>query len=80
MSQSPANQTTAIQSTEDHDYEDALFKEYCGDRVAALSPERRRAAHDLFCDVMWHEGIEALTPERLDCILDFAAETLPDAA
>ncbi|MCW2243293.1 hypothetical protein [Azospirillum canadense] len=68
------------QSTEDRIYEDALFTEYCGDRVAALSPQRRRTAHDLFCDVMWHEGIEALTPERLDCILDFAAETLPDAA
>ncbi|WP_448204720.1 hypothetical protein [Azospirillum sp. sgz302134] len=73
------------QQNDDRDYTEQMFKEYYGERLAGLPADRVAAACDLFGEVMWHEGIEALTPERLDTILeftilDFTAETLPHAA
>jgi len=68
------------QSDDDRVYADQMFDEYYGERVATLTPERLSAARELFSDIMWHEGIEALTPARLDTILDYTAELLPDAA
>ena len=66
------------QSDEDRVYADQMFDEFYGDRAAALTPQRLSAARELFSDIMWHEGIEALTPARLDTILDYAALECPD--
>lgn len=77
MSQQTPSQHDLHQTEVDRAYVDQLFDEYCGDRAASLAPERLHAARALFGEIMWDEGIEALTPGRLDCILDFAAETQP---
>ncbi|MDQ2101485.1 hypothetical protein [Azospirillum isscasi] len=65
---------------DDRAYVDQLVVEYYGDRLAGLAPERLAALHDLFGEVMWHEGIEALTPQRLNTLLEFSAEELSHAA
>ncbi|AIB12556.1 hypothetical protein ABAZ39_11235 [Azospirillum argentinense] len=65
---------------DDRAYVDQLVVEYYGDRLTALSPERLAALHVLFGEVMWHEGIEALTPQRLNTLLDFTEEELSHAA
>lgn len=68
------------QPDEDRIYAEQMFDEYFGERAASLTPKRLCAARELFADIMWHEGIEALTPARLESILDYTAELLPDAA
>ncbi|MBK3775336.1 hypothetical protein JJL56_09600 [Azospirillum sp. YIM DDC1] len=65
---------------DDHAYVDQLVVEYYGDRLTGLAPERLAALHALFGEVMWHEGIEALTPQRLNTLLDFTEEELSHAA
>ncbi|KAA0687198.1 hypothetical protein [Azospirillum brasilense] len=65
---------------DDHAYVDQLVVEYYGDRLTGLAPARLAALHALFGEVMWHEGIEALTPQRLNTLLDFTEEELSHAA
>ncbi|MGQ9365489.1 hypothetical protein [Azospirillum sp. ST 5-10] len=62
------------------EYVEQLIAECCGGKAAVLRPPERAAFATLFADVLWHEGIEALTPERLDILLDFVSHRLPRAA
>ena len=65
---------------EDHRYVEQLVTDYCGERVAAFTPERRSAVETMFGDVLWQEGIEALTASRVDAILEHTAHHPPLAA
>lgn len=57
---------------DDQGYVEQLVEEYCGERIAGFPRACRIEIHRLFGDVMWHEGIEALTPARVDTIIAYA--------
>lgn len=61
-------------------YTEQLAWELCGDRFAALAPAHRGAVCAMFDDIMDQEGIEALTPARVDTIIAYTATHLSDAA
>ena len=65
---------------DDRAYVEQLVEEYYGNRLDGFAPERLAALQELFGEVMWHEGIEALTPHRLDALLEFTEEELSHAA
>ncbi|MBP2314703.1 hypothetical protein [Azospirillum soli] len=64
----------------DLQYTAQLVRELCGDRFLALAPEHQGAICAMFDDIMNEEGIEALTPARVDTIIAYTATHLLDAA
>ncbi|HYG89577.1 MAG TPA: hypothetical protein VD978_25355 [Azospirillum sp.] len=55
-------------------YVEHLVGDYFGDRITMLAPQQQDTLTALVGEIIWQEGIEALTPARLKSVTELATD------